>query len=154
MGFAREVEEVALPATSQSGPSAAVAAGPQPPGTSDADAENDADTSSVIFTEVGDSRASSQTLDKDAEEIDRPAVAERRMERQTSPVYRTGVTAERLEFWRQSTSIRGELTGNIGFLFGNVGQDAINTLGPRASVDAPQAPARADRVLGLGGRAG
>jgi hypothetical protein len=77
------------------------------------------DTASVIFTEFGDSRASSQTNDHAEEQTDLPAVAEARMERQTSPVHRTELTAERLQYWRQSASIRGEYTGNIGFLFGN-----------------------------------
>jgi len=118
VSFSRVVEEVPLQATSQSSQSPAVAAGPQPRGTEDAGAENNADTSSVTFTEVGDSRASSQPLGNDAEDPDSSAIAERRMECQTSPVYRTDLTAERREFWRQSTSIRGELTGNIGFLLG------------------------------------
>ena len=108
VGFAREGEEVVLPSTSQPGPSAAVAAEPQRPGTRDAEAEDEADFASVIFTEVGDSRASSQTHDHDEEETDLPAVADGRMERQTSPVYRIELTAERLQYWRQSASLRGE----------------------------------------------
>ena len=72
VSFSRVVEEVPLQATSQSSQSPAAAAGPQPRGAEDADAENNADTSSVIFTEVGDSRASSQTLDHDAEELTFP----------------------------------------------------------------------------------
>jgi hypothetical protein len=50
------------------------------------------------------------------------------MERQTSPVYRTELTAERLQYWRQSASIRGEYTDDIGFLFGNWGQMPSNRL--------------------------
>ena len=68
VGFAREVEEVALPATSQSSHSAAVAAGPQPRGTREGDAEHDAGTSSVTSTQVGDSWASSQALGNDTQE--------------------------------------------------------------------------------------
>ena len=86
------------------------------------------DTASVIFTEFGDSRASSQTNDLAEEQTDLPAVAEVRMERQTSPVYHTELSADRLQYWRESASIRGELTGNIGFLFGNWGKMPSNRL--------------------------
>ena len=99
----------------QDGP--AVAAGPQPRGMEDADEENNADTSSVTFTQVGESWASSQALGNDAEEAVVTAVAGRRMELKTSPVHRTDLTAERPELRRQSTWTRGELAGNIGFLY-------------------------------------
>ena len=85
--------------------SPAVAAGPQPRGTEDADEENPADTSSVIFTEVGDSRASSHAVSYDEEDAGGTAVAEPLMERQTSRVYRSDLTAKRLELSRQATSI-------------------------------------------------
>ena len=122
MGFAREVEEVALLSTSQPGSSSAVADVPQRPETRDAEEEDEVDTASVIFTEFGDSRASSQTNDLAEEQTDLHAVAEVRMERQTSPVYHTELSADRLQYWRESASIRGEFTGNIGFLFGSWGR--------------------------------
>ena len=68
----------------------------------DADEENNADTSSVTFTQVGESWASSQALGNDAEEAVVTAVPGRRMERKTSPVHRTDVTAEMPELRRQS----------------------------------------------------
>ena len=55
----------------QDGPavaSPAAAVGPQPRGMEDADEESNADTSSVTFTQVGESWANSQTLGIDAEE--------------------------------------------------------------------------------------
>ena len=104
-------------AASQSSQSPAVAAGPQPRGMGDADEGNNADTSSVTFTHMGDRWASSQALGNDAEDAVVTAVAGRRMERKTSPVYRTDLTAERPELRRQSTWIQGELAGNIGFLY-------------------------------------
>ena len=87
----------------QDGP--AVAAGPQRRGMDDTDEENNADTSSVTSTQVGESWASSQALGIDAEEAVVTAVAGRRMERKTSPVHRTDLTAEMPELRRQSTWI-------------------------------------------------
>ena len=66
----------------QDGPavaSPAVAAGSQPRGMEDAHEENNADTSSVTFTHVGESWASNQALGNDAEEAVVTAVAGRRM---------------------------------------------------------------------------
>jgi len=57
----------------QDGP--AVVAGPQPRGMEDADEENNVGTSSVTFTQVGDSWASSPALGSDAEEAVVAAVA-------------------------------------------------------------------------------
>ena len=44
------------------------------------------------------------------------------MERQTSRVYMTDLTATRLELSRQATSIRGKPVGNEGFVFGQWGK--------------------------------
>ena len=85
--------------------SPAVAAGPQPRGTEDADEENNAYTSSVIFTEVGGSRASNHAVSYVEEDADGTAVAEPLMERQTSRACRSAFTAKRLELSRQATSI-------------------------------------------------
>ena len=90
----------------------AVVALPPPRGTEDADEENNADISSVNFSEVGDRRATSLAGQLDAEDGAFTAVAVGHMERQTSLVYKTDLTEERLAFWKQARSIRGELVGN------------------------------------------
>jgi hypothetical protein len=94
VSFAREVEVVPLQVGSSSSQSPAAVAWPQPRGTEDADEENPADTSSVIFTEVGDSRASSHAISYDEEDADGTPIAEPLMERQTSRVYRTDLTGQ------------------------------------------------------------
>ena len=104
VSFAREVEEVPLHAGSSSSKSPAVAALPQPRGTDDADEENNGDVSSVNFSEVDDNRATNHAGQPDAENGAFTAVAVGRMERETSPVYRTEFTEERLAFWK--TQIR------------------------------------------------
>jgi hypothetical protein len=73
---------------------------PQPRGTEDADEENKDDISSVNFSEVGDSRATSIAGQLDAADGAVTAVAVGRMERETSLVYRTELTEERLAFWK------------------------------------------------------
>jgi len=104
VSFAREVEEVPLQAASSSSQSPAVAAVPQPRGTDNADEENNDDSSSVNFSEVGDSRATSIAGLLDAADGAFTAVAVGRMERETSLVHRTELTEERLAFWK--TQIR------------------------------------------------
>ena len=92
-------------------------------GWEDAAAESYADTESSIFSEVGDSRASSHAADSEAEGA---AIADStqerpRVQRQTSPVCRTEFTEGRLTFWRRSNAIQGERAGDIGFMLGNWG---------------------------------
>jgi hypothetical protein len=87
----------------QDGPAVAVV--PQQRGVEDADEENNADTSSVTSTRVGESWASSQALGNDAEEAVVTAVAGRRMERKTSPMHRTALRSVMPELRRQSTWI-------------------------------------------------
>ena len=100
VSFAREVEEVPLQAGSSSSKSPAAAAVPQPRGAGEADEENKDDISSVNFSEVGDSRATSIAGQPDAADGAFTAVAVGRMERETSLVYRTELTEERLAFWK------------------------------------------------------
>ena len=99
---------------------------PQPRGTEDADEEKYVDTDSVTFTEVGDSWARSRAVNSESEgaAVEGAAVAaprehRPRVQRQTSPVYRTDLAADMLTFRKKSSAKRGGLTGNIGFLFGN-----------------------------------
>jgi hypothetical protein len=90
-------------------------------GREDAPEEFGCDTESVIFSEVGDSRASSHAADSEAEgaAVADSTPARPRVQRQTSPVYRTQLTTDKLSFWKRSTAIEGELTGNIGLMFSN-----------------------------------
>ena len=104
-------------------------------GREDAVAENYTDTESCMFSEVGDSHASSHTVNSEAEgaaaesaaaadsKQDRP-----RVQRQTPPVYRTDLTEGRLKFWKGPNGIQGVFTGNIGFMFGSGGKHASNKL--------------------------
>ena len=99
---------------------------PQPRGTEDADEENKDDISSVNFSEVGDNKATSIAGQPDAADGAFTAIAVGRVERETSPVYKTELTEERLAFWKNANSIRGEFVGNLGFLFGNWGKVPSN----------------------------
>ena len=98
VSFAREVEEVPLQAGSTSSQSPAVVAVPQPRGTDNADEENNDDISSVNFSEVGDSRATSIEGQPDAEDVVFTAVVVGRVERETALVYTSELSVERLEF--------------------------------------------------------
>ena len=126
VSFAREVEEVPLQEASSLSQSPAAAAVPQPRGTENADEENNDDISSVNFSEVGDSRATSIEGQLDVEDAVFTAVAVGRVERETALVHTSELSVERLEFWRNANSIRGEFVGNLGFLFGNWGNVPAN----------------------------
>jgi hypothetical protein len=71
-----------------------------------------------MFSEAGDSIAASDGGDA---AVAAGTPLQQRSERQTSPILRTQLTQERLEYWQQSQRILGEHQGNIGFMFGNWG---------------------------------
>ena len=129
VGWATDVEDksAAVAALSTSGgeqhTGAAVAA--RRAAAADADEE---DAESVMFSEVGDSRASSAADEQDDGAADEQDVgpATTRVQRATSPIYRTQLRPERLQFWRESHSQVGEFTGNIGVMFGNWGRVPSN----------------------------
>ena len=73
--------------------------------------------------------------------------------RQKDPVYRMSMPPAKLKAWRESKAMTGDNVGNIGVLFGNWGGMPRNALRTRASPDAHQETARANRVLGRGGEA-
>ena len=74
---------------------------------------------SIMFSEAGDSIAASDGGDA---AVATGAPHAQRVERHTSPIYRTHLTHERFEYWQQSQRIQGERQGNIGFMFGNWGR--------------------------------
>ena len=81
-------------------------------------APSDFDGESIMFSEAGDSIAASDGRDA---AVAAGTPLPQRSERQTSPILRTQLTQERLEYWQQSRRIQGEHQGNIGFMFGNWG---------------------------------
>ena len=66
---------------------------------------------SIMFSEAGDSIVASEP-DGATDAAGTPHA--QRVERQTSPIYRTQLTQERLDNWQQSERIKGECQGNIG----------------------------------------